>query len=346
MFDEVFETKQLILTDWRTVKVKFILGIVISVVFLCLALRNVSYAKLFASLQGVHYLYLIPAILLSLLTMWLRALRWRYLLEPIKRVSNHSLFSAVMIGFMANNVLPVRMGEFVRAYAIGKKENLSKTLSFATIVVERILDGFTLLAFLLVMVIFFPFPDWAKKAGVLAFAFYLLVIVFLFLLKKHRENMFRFLNYILSPVSEHITQKVSQLLESFIAGLDVLKGKRQIALILFYSVSIWIVYGILTHLLFMAFNFTLPAYAPFLLIVVVTFGAMIPSSPGFIGTFQFFCVTGLAFLGVKESDALGFSLVCHASQYFPVTFLGLFYLWKDNMSLKEIKESNAADKDL
>ena len=318
-------------------KLKFFVGIAISLVFLYLALRNVSYGKLVLSLQSANYIYLIPAILLLLLTMWLRAIRWRYLLEPIKRVKNHSLFSAVMIGFMANNILPARIGEFVRAYAIGRKENLSKSLSFATIIVERILDGFTLLAFLSVILVFFPFPAWLKKAGILAFVFYVLIIAFLVLLKKYKENMLKFLNYILSPISKRLSHKTDEILMSFIAGFDVLKGKKQIALILFYSFSIWTTYAVLTLLVFISFNFNLPFYAPFLLTVILTFGVMIPSSPGFIGTYQFFCVTGLAFWGIKESDALGFSLVYHASQYFPVTFLGLFYLWKDNISLKEIR---------
>jgi uncharacterized protein (TIRG00374 family) len=242
-----------------------------------------------------------------------------------------------MIGFMANNVLPARIGEFVRAYAIGKKENLSKSLSFATIVVERILDGFTLLAFLLVILIFFPLPGWLKKAGISAFIFYLLIIAFFVLLKRYKENMLKFSAYLLSPFSKRLSQKTTEFLISFVAGFDVLKGKKQIALILFYSFSIWIIYAVLTLLVFISFNFNLPVYAPFLLVVILTFGVMIPSSPGFIGTYQFFCVTGLAFWGIKESDALGFSLVYHASQYVPITSLGLFYLWKDNISFKEIR---------
>ena len=318
-------------------KIKFFIGIAISLVFLYLALRNVSYEKLALSLQSANYIYLIPSILLSILTMWLRAIRWRYLLEPIKRIKNHSLFSAVMIGFMANNVLPARIGEFVRAYAVGRKENLSKSLSLATILVERIFDGFTLLAFLLGILIFFPVPDWLKKAGISAFVFYALIIVFLVLLKRYKENMLKFLNYILSPISKRLSHKTDEILISFIAGFDVLKGKKQIALILFYSFSIWTIYAVLTLLVFISFNFNLPVYAPFLLTVILTFGVMIPSSPGYVGTYQYFCIMGLALWGIKESDALGFSLVYHASQYVPVTSLGLFYLWKENISLKEIR---------
>ena len=142
---------------------------------------------------------------------------------------------------------------------------------------------------------------------------------------------------LLSPISKHLSEKINGLLISFITGFDILKSKRQIVFVLFYSLSIWTVYAVLTLLVFMSFNFELPAYAPFLFIVILTFGVIIPSSPGYIGTYQFFCVTGLAFWGIKESDALGFSLVFHASQYFPITIVGLFYLWRDNISFKEMR---------
>ena len=318
-------------------QIKFFIGIIISLLFLYLALRNVNYGNLLVSLQQANYLYLIPAIVLLMLTMWFRALRWYYLLGSVKRVTILNVFSAVMIGFMANNMLPVRIGELVRAYTLGRKENISKSLSLATIVVERILDGFTLLTFLLVVLIFFPFPDWVKEAGLYSFLFFVFIVIFLICLKKFRDAVLKFFEYLVSPISQRLSEKIKELLISFITGFDILKNKRQIAFVLFYSFAIWTVYAALTLLVFMSFNFELPAYAPFLFIVILTFGVMIPSSPGYVGTYQFFCVTGLAFWGIKESDALGFSLVFHASQYFPITIVGLFYLWRDNISFKEVR---------
>ena len=318
-------------------QIKFFIGIIISLLFLYLALRNVNYGNLLVSLQQANYLYLIPAIVLLMLTMWFRALRWYYLLGSVKRVTILNVFSAVMIGFMANNMLPVRIGELVRAYTLGRKENISKSLSLATIVVERILDGFTLLTFLLVVLIFFPFPDWVKEAGLYSFLFFVFIVIFLICLKKFRDAVLKFFEYLVSPISQRLSEKIKELLISFITGFDILKNKRQIAFVLFYSFAIWTVYAALTLLVFMSFNFELPAYAPFLFIVILTFGVMIPSSPGYVGTYQFFCVTGLAFWGIKESDAMGFSLVFHASQYFPITIVGLFYLWRDNISFKEVR---------
>ena len=319
-------------------KKKTYAGIFVSILFLFLAFRNASFHELFLSLKKADYLYLIPAIGLVYLSMWLRAIRWKYLFKPIKEISMASLFSSLMIGFMANNVLPARIGEFVRAYSIGKKEDLSKSLSLATIVVERILDGFVLLAFLFISLIFFHFPNWVKKTGIYLFIFQVLLVVIFFILKRHKEYVSRFLNLVFSPVSKHLPQKANEILFSFITGFDVLKGKKQIVFVFVLSFLMWIVIAVLTSLVFLSFRFELPLHVSFLFIVIVNFGIiMIPLSPGFIGTYQFFCITALAFWGINESEALGFSIVYHASQYFPVTLLGLFYLWKESISFKEIK---------
>ena len=290
-------------------------------------------------MKKADYLYLIPAIALVFLMMWLRAIRWKYLFEPIKKIRMASLFSSLMIGFMANNILPARIGEFVRAYSIGKKENLSKSLSLATIVVERILDGFVLLVFLFISLIFFHFPHWVKKTGIYLLIFQILILILFFILKRYKEKVSQLFNLLFSPISKHLPQKANEILLSFIAGFDVLKGKKQVAFVFLLSFLIWIVIAALTSLVFLSFRFELPFYVSFLFIVIVNFGIiMIPLSPGFIGTYQFFCITALAFWGINESEAMGFSIVYHAIQYFPVTFLGLFYLWKESISFKEIRD--------
>jgi len=134
------------------------LGFVISVGILYLAFHRIDFRLLLESLQDANYLYLIPIVAIIFLSMALRALRWGYLLRPLKKIGFPNLFEGILIGFMANNVLPVRMGEFVRAYIIGRSEKISKTASFGTIVVERLFDGFTVLALLVVVLTFIQLP--------------------------------------------------------------------------------------------------------------------------------------------------------------------------------------------
>ena len=136
-------------------KKKFIIGLLVSLVFLYLAFRKVDFSELWSALKGANYWYILPNIVLVILSMWMRAYRWKFMIHPIKKVGLGRLFSTVMIGFMANNVLPARLGEFVRAYSLGAKENISKSATFATIVIERIFDGFAIL-FILWLSLFCP----------------------------------------------------------------------------------------------------------------------------------------------------------------------------------------------
>ena len=117
-------------------------------VLLWVAVRGVNLDEVLLQLRQVRLVWLIPVLASILVRFWLTAVRWQLLLRPVKRIAVHRLFAVTLIGFMANNVLPARLGEFVRAYALGRSEALPASLPFATIVIERIFDGFTLLVFL------------------------------------------------------------------------------------------------------------------------------------------------------------------------------------------------------
>ena len=130
-----------------------IIGLIIVVLFSYIAFKNVSLEELGKALKAVKYIYLIPAVMFVALTFLFRAMRWRYLVSSIKDVKTTHLFSPLMIGFMGN-VLPARAGEFIRAYLLGKKENISFSASFATIVVERLFDMLMFLGLLVGVLLF------------------------------------------------------------------------------------------------------------------------------------------------------------------------------------------------
>ena len=154
---------------------KLFFSVLISTLFLILAFNRVNLYELKDTLETANYIYLIPAVLLTILSLWIRAVRWGYLLQPVKKININSLFSATAIGLMANNLLPARLGEFVRAYVIGKKELISKSASFATIVVERIFDGLTILLFFNVVAIFYAesMPTWLRNSAYFASVIFL-----------------------------------------------------------------------------------------------------------------------------------------------------------------------------
>jgi hypothetical protein len=137
----------------------------VSGAFVYLAFRKVDLKELRAAFLGVDYPLIVLGACVGLSGFLVRAFGWKHLLAPVGRLSGWRLFSPVAIGYMANNLLPARLGEFARAYVVGKREHVSKSSALATIIIERIFDGLTLLLILAVVSLFFPFPAWVKQGG-------------------------------------------------------------------------------------------------------------------------------------------------------------------------------------
>jgi uncharacterized protein (TIRG00374 family) len=322
-------------------KWKIILGIIISTLFLFFAFRNVDIQELIISFKSADYKFIVPAIALNLLSIGFRSIRWKYLLRPVKEIGIRSLLSAIFIGFMANGVLPVRLGEFIRAYVIGKKENVSKSLSFATIVVARMFDGMTIMFFLVVILLgySYSFPEWIRNSVYIAFFFYFLALGFLILLKTRPEVSLKIAYFLLKPFPEKINQLATRILNSFITGLGILSSTKNMLIASLYSLLVWIPSGFLVYILAGSFGMELSLSASFLLLVILVIGMMIPSAPASIGTIQYFCVVGLAIFGISKATALSFSIVLHFCTLLPVVLLGFVFLFIDGFSLMELKKS-------
>ncbi len=320
---------------------KALLGTLISAAFLVLAFRKANLHEIKLALAQADYVFLIPAVLLALLSVLVRAIRWRFLLLPVKRIGILSLFSATVIGMMANNLLPARLGEIVRAYAIGQKEQISKSSSLATIVIERLFDGLMLLLFLAIVLLFFSIssPGWLGNAAYAALAMYLVVLVVLILLKVRTERFVRIVTLICKPLPERFSERILHILHSFIDGLKILNNARYIIASLLLTFFVWLPNVLVIHILLISFGINLPLFASFLLIVALGIGVMIPSAPGFVGTIQFVCVAALALFAVTRSEALSFSMIYHASVFIPVTFVGLVFMFIERVSFSEVRSS-------
>ncbi|OGG49813.1 MAG: hypothetical protein A3F84_28470 [Candidatus Handelsmanbacteria bacterium RIFCSPLOWO2_12_FULL_64_10] len=312
------------------------IGLLVSVLFLYLSFRKVDLGEMKSALSQAQYLYVLPSIVFLVVGFWIRALRWKILLQPVKPIGMRPLFSATMIGFMANNVLPARLGEFIRADAIGRQAAISRSAAFATIVVERLFDGLTLLLFLVAPLAFASFPDWVRRAGISALGLYGLSIAFLYLLHVRTETAVQMARYLLRPLPGRISEKLIKQLKLFASGLDVLSQGRHLFSTSGLSLVLWMVNIASLQCILEAFNLDLPWYAAFTVEAILALGVVLPSSPGFVGVFQGFCILALALFGISQGVALGFSVVLHASGYIPVTAIGLVYFWKAHLSFKDI----------
>lgn len=325
-------------------KAKFWIGIIISIVFLYLFFRKVDFYELWRSLKGVNYFYIIPIIMLMPVMFFVRAERWRCLLIPIRNIGIPSLFSATVIGFAANNILPARIGEIVRAYVIGRKENISKSSALATIIVERFFDGLMVILFILLIIAFPPFKEVEiierlKGAAFLLSGIFIGGVFAMIFLKYNTTVALEWAKFLFSPLPPRFSEKLLGILKSFAEGLGVIGKGGYIFLIFIYSMIIWFLAVLVAYILLPAFSLKgLPIMAAIFIQVAIAFGVAVPSAPGYVGTFHYACALGLGLLGVDSYTAKSFAIVMWAVSIIPVTVLGLFFLWRDNLSLREIKE--------
>lgn len=317
-------------------KLRFVVGLIFSIVFIFLAFRKVNYQEMLVTLKTAKYLWLIPAIMFMFLSHWLRAVRWRYFMEPIKTVKLGPLFSAVMIGYAANNIFPLRIGEFLRAYAVGKSQQISKSSAFATVIVERLIDVLSLLIILAGTILISPLPQIIRKSGYIIFAATIAVILLMVFLMEKTEGT---INLLILFLPSKISNFVQKIVRSFLQGFMVFKNTQHYLIIIILSILVWLLYAATVYVSFYAFdfqtNFNLNVISSFVVLVTISIGIMIPSSPGFVGTYHWFAILGLAFCGVTKSEASGYALISHAMNVLPITFVGLIFFWKENLHLSE-----------
>lgn len=147
-------------------KKRIYFGFVVSVVFLYFSFRGTSFDDVWLNIQGINPYFIMASVVLIIVDLILRALRWKFLLKPIKSETVNRLFSILMIGYLSNNILPARMGELVRAQLLGRNCGVNRMQALGTIVVERVFDGLMLLAlFGFSLFFYYPFPFWIKRGG-------------------------------------------------------------------------------------------------------------------------------------------------------------------------------------
>ena len=308
---------------------KLWIGLLISALFLYLAFRKVDFGQMGYALKRANYWYLPPAILILFFSHYLRALRWRYLLDPIKRLDIGSLFSSLIIGYGANTVTPAHLGEFLRAYVLSKKRPISMSSTFATIVIERIIDIFTLLLLMCLVIFIHPFPDWVVKSGYIMFAGTLGLFLLLVFLKKSDSKGQALLRVFIKPLPERYEGRMEGMIERFLSGVVPLKRWHDYVTVIILSAAIWACYGLALYLGLEAFDFIktydLAWYVSLVLLVITTISVVVPSSPGYVGTYHFLCQVTLGMFGVPASPALSFAAVIHAVNFLPVLALAILF---------------------
>jgi len=320
-------------------KWQFWLGVLISILFIWLALRGLHLNEFWGAVKRANYIWLIPGIGVYFIGVWVRAWRWHYLLRPIKHIPTSKIFPITTIGYMGNNIYPARAGEVLRAVILKRKEGVSVSASLATIIVERIFDGVVMLAF-----VFVNLSELAKLTGSSGFVgniqqvavigtgvFLGALVVFLIAAMFPQVTLKIGLWFIYRFVPKRLQERIISLTNKFLDGLASLRSPFNVLMVFFTSVLIWLLetgkYWFVMH----AFDFSVSFFALMLMNGIVNLATTIPSAPGYIGTFDAPGIAVLTAYGVDQATAAGYTLVLHVALWLPITLLGAYYLAREGI---------------
>jgi uncharacterized protein (TIRG00374 family) len=336
-------------------KKHLLIGLIIIALSSYYAFKNVSVEELSSAFASVKYLYLLPAVFFVALTFLFRAMRWRLLVSSVKEVNTAQLISPLMVGFMGN-ILPARAGEFIRAYLLGKRENISFSASFATIFVERLMD-MLLFLILLVGVLFFSADIFSQgdsgsnhrlmgymiKFGWISFIGSLGIFTFSLLLQYKNDWAMRIVNFCIKPLPQKWGEKIVGMVHSFTEGLKILKDIRSFLAALLLSLLVWGAMILTYFPINLAFG--LESELPMItsvLVVSLTIGIFISlfPTPGFLGAFQAACVVALhEVFGIQKAIAASYGIIAWLVAMGFIIVAGSIFIVKDNISFSELAAS-------
>ena len=326
---------------------RLLIGLAVSAFFLYFVVRGLDLHAVRFWLSQANYWWILPGVLIYFVGVWLRTWRWQYMLRPIKVMTVPHLFPIVCIGYMGNNIFPVRAGEVLRSYVLKRTDDVSMSASLATIVVERVFDGLVMLLFVFFALPFAPMPPELRVYVVGASIFFLTALMIFIVLatrpdttqRLYRSTFRRFL-------PENMRNKVDGLIERFLEGLHFFRNSRDVVMVFFTSVLIWLAETVKYWFVMQGFvqlggGFPVPFFVLMLMNGIVNLATTIPSAPGYVGTFDTPGVAVLAAYGVDRELAFGYTIVLHAALWFPITILGAWYFRRERLAWSDVDAARA-----
>jgi len=315
-------------------RLQFWVGVAISVLFLWWALRELKLAEVWMALRTARYSWLLPGVLIYFGGVWARTWRWHYMLRPFKWVPLRRLFPVVTIGYMGNNIYPLRAGEVIRSYVLKKKEDIPISGSLATVLVERIFDGLVMLLFVFVALPFTEsIPDvYRNWVAFFSVAFFAALLLFIWLAARPQmaRKLYDWVAAHFVPI--RFRPRLGDLFDRFMFGLASLRSGRDVLMIFATSVVVWLAETVKYWFVMHAFDFEVSFLVLMLMNGIVNLFTSLPAAPGYVGTFD---APGIEILevvgGINRQVATAYTLVLHAALWLPITALGAYYFYRERL---------------
>ena len=286
------------------------LGLLVGLGFLYFSFRGVNIDQIRVNIRQLNFGFILAGIAFIVAEMILRAYRWKFLLRPHSEPKVNQLFSVLMIGYLSNSIIPLRMGELVRAQFLGTNYKVNRARALATIVVERVFDVLMLSAlFALCLVLYDVFPNSVKRGGFLAAMGFACLLPLLYFYGTWRNEIVARLHKVTSQT--RLGEKITGIVDNFGLGLTALNEFRNVLGVVCLSLLIWLTMVSSISMVLMAFPFKVSFLAGAFVTVMLGLGMLLPAPPGNIGVYEGFAILALIPFGIEREAALSFSLVLH-----------------------------------
>ena len=328
----------------RSRGLRIFLSVAISAVFLGFAVRGVDWSEALAAVAGANYLWVVLMLPVTVWSLLIRAQRWRVFLQGVGVPPLRPLVSATNIGFLSNMVLPLRIGEVVRPVLLSRRASLPLSGVLASVLLERIFDMFTILFLFGVSASLVTVSDQVRRWGWMLSGLAAAVAAVIILIRLQERLALRIARRVSDLLPARIGEQAYSFALGFVRALEMLDSPTAYLRAFAWSLYLWMVIAIVYALGIWAFHLDVETLRGALVVTtLVAIAVSVPSAPGFIGSFQLGCVLGLRIFGVPESPALAYSIVVHLTQFVGCIAAGLYSMWTESISLREVEAVEQSD---
>jgi len=322
--------------------IRTVVVIALAVGLLAVFLRNADLSQVWASVTKARTDFLLLSLALTCGTFVVRAERWQYLLGPLGKTRFSTVFRATVIGFAASAVLPARAGEVIRPYLLARREGLSATAAFATIIVERILD---LVAVLLLMAVFLIWFDPGIEArdskafeavrfgGLMMAPVAVGMLAVMFFVAGHPERLHAWVLKAEAILPARIAAMIARFAQTFAEGFAVVRSPGRLAAAIAWSMVLWVAIASGIWAVSIAFGIAMPFTGAWLMLGPLVVGVAVPTPGGVGGFHEAYRFGATAFFGADNNTAVGAAIVLHAISVGPVIIAGLLFIVQDGLKL-------------
>lgn len=320
-------------------QLKFWVGLVISVVAVWFALSGIKFDQVGDSFSRLNWWLLALSLIPYFLNLFMKITRWQLLFSPGPKIKLGRLWATLNISYLFNTVLPARLGEIVRAYAISRSEHITPVRALSTIFLEKIMDVMTMFIFLVCLLPFLKLGDDIKQAAFITGGLVVVAFVICMLMAAFRKQAEAIVRWFLRPVPSRFREPIFNLVREVLDVLGILLDFKLSLNLWAQSVVLWLLVVIDYLLIAWALNIQMNFEVGMVLLIALNLGMVVPSAPGYIGVFEALVkVSMLPFFPGQESLLISLGLLLHITGYLPVIILGAYYTWREGLTLGKIPE--------